>query len=111
MRNWGSPADLQSSLGRRLTDGNNVQRIYRVGNAILVNDHNYLGIDGDKVLMRHVEFSSVRKANRERVETVAQAEFDLFNEHAVKLTPNHTALNIVFAAQALHWWTLPLAID
>ena len=68
-----------------LVNRNNMQRADGVRNALLVNDHDELGMDGDVVPMRHADFFAARQFERERMKTVLQPAFDLLNNHGRNL--------------------------
>ena len=66
-----------------IVDGDDVQRIDDVADAILVKEGNFFRSERDEISLRDDEPPSVRQLNRKRLEPVGQAFLDVVDNHLV----------------------------
>lgn len=82
-------------LRDRVRNGDNVDGIDRVGDALAVNDHDHLGVKSDEIRMRHGELAPVGEMQAERMKTVVQPLADLTDNHDAKLGRLPAPFNVV----------------
>lgn len=63
-----------------------MQRADGVGDSFLVNHHDRLGMNSDKILMRHADPLAARQLQRERMKAILQPASDLLDDHAGNLS-------------------------
>ena len=71
-----------------------MQRIDGVRNSLLVNDHDDFGMERNKILMRHTELLAIGQLQSEGLEPIVQPVSNLFDEHAAKLPPAWSRINL-----------------